>query len=54
MGLEETLMYLGRWGRYQMITYLFIAICMNFPTAWQLYGIVFEGKKKTKPLKKII
>lgn len=44
MGLEETLIYLKRWGPYQVVTYIMVAVCMNFPSAWQLYGITFEGK----------
>ncbi|CAD5118048.1 DgyrCDS6789 [Dimorphilus gyrociliatus] len=43
MGLEEAMIYLGRCGPYQVITYLIIVVSMNLPTTWQLYGIVFEG-----------
>ncbi|CAD5116974.1 DgyrCDS5811 [Dimorphilus gyrociliatus] len=49
MGLEATLQYLGRFGKYQIVTYIMIAVCMNFPTAWQLYGITFEGPSFPMP-----
>lgn len=49
MGLEYTLLYLKRWGAYQIVTYIMIAVCMNFPSAWQLYGITFEGPSIPMP-----
>ena len=44
MGLEEALEALGRFGKYQMISYILVGMSFGWTCAWQLFAIVFIGE----------
>ena len=42
--LDIALTKLGKWGRWQTTTFIFMAISFAIPSTWQLFVIVFIGE----------
>lgn len=41
---DETLEFLGKWGKFQIVFYVILSIANTFPAAWHMLAIVFIGK----------
>lgn len=45
MEVDDALMLLGKWGRWQVIYYVMLSIAVMFPSSWHMLAIVYIGYK---------
>ena len=43
MELDDVLLTLGAYGRYQIVVYMFISVFDNFPSIWHMSVMAFLG-----------
>ena len=44
MELEELLLQLGKYGKWQIIVYSMVSLAANWPVTWHIFSITFVGK----------